>query len=827
MSKKSPAALAAVAVLSAAALAMSSGAALAAPLPRTAAALSSVLPSVTPGWAKTAKVLASTPDDQAVYVLLTLRGKDVAGEQAYGTAASTPGNALYRQWLTKDQFKQQFAPDSSAATAVTATLKGLGVTNVVTDAMGASVLAVMPAATAASLFKVTFAQVSHLGASLRVAMNQPTLPGDLGDYVSVVSGLTENPVHLNHTTKVPVAEPAVTTPPIPVGGAPTAYFNASPTSTYYGSTVPTLGAYDGATKAPAAGVVPAFPQLSGDTSTVKPYVTSGYTPPQIRGAYGVDAVNGVGGVRQTGKGVTAGVVLFYSGADVASDLTTFSTRFGLAAPNYTDISPYNEVVTTGAGSAPVVSPADAAGEQTLDVEAIHQMAPDASIVYSGAAAPLDAPIDIAETNAFVLGGAQVINNSFGGTGEADSADQMAFAAITDMAKTMGVGIDFSSGDAGDNVTGNGAREGDSNATSDGVTAVGGTGIQIGRANDYEGEYYWGTYSTGAIAKGDTAWGPLAPQAGGAGGGGGVSTSFPEPAWQKGIVPDSEAYNADTVNDYTTANGSAPAYGTAAAPGRVEPDVAMIADSTTGILVGETQIPDYTAANALPNQTASYSYYRIGGTSVSSPIFTGMMALVDEALGKSAGFVNPTMYPFLAKKDGAFRDPQVGRSATGSRLGSTEAQLTKPCPATAGDPYCITGAVNGPGSVPVTAEVRSDYTDTGNDGKYTPSTVTTIPDPTGIVGAQPVAGLSVAGNPVVSHLRGQGITGTLEDLPGYDDSTGLGSPYAPQFIADFLAAGTPVNTPSLPETSAPVALVLVGGVLGLGAVTLRRRRRLIG
>ena len=68
--------------------------------------------------------------------------------------------------------------------------------------------------------------------------------------------------------------------------------------------------------------------------------------------------------------------------------------------------------------------------------------------------------------------------------------------------------------------------------------------------------------------------------------------------------------------------------------RVEPDISMDGDPTTGMLVGETQeFPDGTY----------YDQYRIGGTSLASPLFAGVMADADQAAGASLGFVNPLLY----------------------------------------------------------------------------------------------------------------------------------------------------------------------------------------
>jgi subtilase family serine protease len=738
-----------------------------------ATSLPVALPSVVPNWAKSAAVVGATPADQTVFLSFALKGKDPAGEAAYGSAATTPGNPLYRQWLTTVQFEQRFGAVDGSAASLTTALSSLGITHAQTDKLGLSVLAAVPASVVSAVFGVRFQQVMHGGMSTRVAFNQPVLPRSLRPLVAGVSGFTQERVHADHTDKVAVSSPG--------GSAPVAYFNAKPASTYYGSVLATDQ--------------PTSPVLSGDSSTTKPYTISGYTPPQIRGAYGVDKV------AQTGEDVTVGVALFYDGPDVSSDLTQFSNAYGLATPSYTDLSPENEGTDLAIGNIPVLDPLDAEGEQTLDVEAIHQMAPDAAIDYSGAVAPED-PTIYAALDVLIAAKVDDINNSYGGTGDTDAADAEVFQQlVTGPAETMGVGLNFSSGDSGDHVASDSTREADFPATSDEVTAVGGTLLEVGKNDDYEGEAYWGTYSASLSSDGKS-WGTFSSQAGGAGGGGGVSTEYAEPTWQQGVVPNEETENADTGEGADETSGTG-----VTTPGRVLPDVAMLADSTTGILVGETQMPDVGNDGTTASATPTYSYYRIGGTSVSSPLFTGMMALVDQAIGTSAGFVNPTIYPFEAKKDGAFRDPQIGRSATGSRLGSTAAQVESNC-AAAG--VCA-GA--GPGVVPVVAEVRSDYTDTANDG------IDTVSSGSAGLGLKSTV---TPGNPVSYHLRGQGILGTLEDLPGYDDSTGLGSPEAPQFIAAFEAAtGTaPVDAPEVPT---PV-LILGVGVVVLGTDLARRRLR---
>ena len=68
--------------------------------------------------------------------------------------------------------------------------------------------------------------------------------------------------------------------------------------------------------------------------------------------------------------------------------------------------------------------------------------------------------------------------------------------------------------------------------------------------------------------------------------------------------------------------------------RAVPDVAMPADPNTGLEIGETQqFPDGTY----------YATYRLGGTSLSSPLFAGVVADAVQFNGSAIGFINPLLY----------------------------------------------------------------------------------------------------------------------------------------------------------------------------------------
>ena len=70
-----------------------------------------------------------------------------------------------------------------------------------------------------------------------------------------------------------------------------------------------------------------------------------------------------------------------------------------------------------------------------------------------------------------------------------------------------------------------------------------------------------------------------------------------------------------------------------------PDISALGDPQTGYLIGQTQ--------SFPGGPA-YDEYRIGGTSVSAPIISGLMALADQKAGAPHGFANPVFYANAGK-----------------------------------------------------------------------------------------------------------------------------------------------------------------------------------
>ena len=132
------------------------------------------------------------------------------------------------------------------------------------------------------------------------------------------------------------------------------------------------------------------------------------------------------------------------------------------------------------------------GEETLDVEAVHGMAPAAKIVFVGAPNNYR-DLDAAMNHVVDRQLAQIVTNSYGFPTELlprgyvkPLEDTLIQAAIE------GIGVYFSSGDNGDETARFGFATPDWPAVSPWVTAVGGTALGVGQANTRVLETGWGT-----------------------------------------------------------------------------------------------------------------------------------------------------------------------------------------------------------------------------------------------------------------------------------------------------------------------------------------------
>jgi subtilase family serine protease len=618
------------------------------PPPSSLKSVLTSLPSVVPGLAQVGKVVAAVTSDTPIDFSVMVKGPHDAELEQLAQEVSDPTSPDFRHFLTRSQLVGEYDPATTVTDTVVTALRALGISVIRTSSDGRLVDVEAPAGLLSTVLDLRFAYVKAVGQAVeRVALNQPTFPAILRPLIADVIGLSATPVQ-TFTSPVGVA----------ISGAPApAYFNARPCAAYYNQIRDT-----------------AQPSYQGKAL---PYTICGYTPAQIRDAYRVTQTG------LSGQGVRIGVVDDYSSPTMVADADEFSELNGLPsfAPgqfvDHSDLLAQHapEVVITTPpgllGTIPGETPQQWTPEETLDVEMEHVMAPNATIEYYGGdeglgIQPLEAEFSIAIAD----DQAQFISDSWG-IAENDElvtpADYLWMDIDLSLGALEGVGASFSTGDDGDNIEINNDKEVDFPASTSLGTAVGGTSLVLG-PNGYYGETYWGARAEPLNSNGK-GWNATPVSAGtgpstGPGtltgaGGGGVSKHYAEPSWQKAVVPASL-----TTQTYKSPNGANT--NNVTSPGRVVPDISLVADSTTGVLIGQTQ----TDANG----KAAYSEYRIGGTSVSSPLFAGLMALaIQHNGGHSIGFVSPALYAAYAKSPNGFRKPSLGQGLTNVRVDYTDTQ----------------------------------------------------------------------------------------------------------------------------------------------------------
>jgi subtilase family serine protease len=254
------------------------------------------------------------------------------------------------------------------------------------------------------------------------------------------------------------------------------------------------------------------------------------------------------------------------------------------------------------------------GEYTMDIQAVHAMAPEANIAYvvgTGSAwgdPILDAIAKVVDERlADVVSVSYVVGYTPGAAPDAITA----YEGLFQEAAVEGITFNFGSGDSGGSVI-DGTKTVEYPPSSPWVTGVGGTSLGIGAGNRRTWETVWATDYTYLIDDG-TRWESAPPGDQGKATGGGTSTVFGQPFYQHGVVP---AAFAGTP------------------PMRTVPDVAALADYHLGLRIGLTQ---YDA-----DRNLAYAESNGGGTSLSSPLFTGIEALIVQKYGL-LGFANPAFY----------------------------------------------------------------------------------------------------------------------------------------------------------------------------------------
>ena len=379
-------------------------------------------------------------------------------------------------------------------------------------------------------------------------------------------------------------------------------------------------------------------------------------------------------------------------------------------------------------------------EADLDLEWSGAVAPNATIIYV-----YSQSVDLSAQYAVDQNLAPVITFSYG---TCELFESPAFRSVAQQAAAQGITWMVSSGDAGATTCDVHAETPQASkgvsasfpATIPEITAVGGTEFNEG------GGIYWSDTNSANDASAlswipEIAWNDSAERNGLAATGGGVSTLFAKPVWQTGPgVPDDNA--------------------------RDVPDVSF---------------------SSSPDHDGYYIYsggewWIIGGTSVASPVFAGIVALLNQHVGQNGvGNINPMLYRMAQSTTDVFHDVTSGNNM-------------EPC--VQGSVGCVDGMVGynaGPGYDLATGLGSLDAANFVNEWN---------------VGTPTTTALTIMPNSGIALTDTVQLTAMVSALSGSAAPTGTVS-----FLADDLAlgsAGLSANGATASATLSVAASVFAGG-----------------
>jgi hypothetical protein len=423
---------------------------------------------------------------------------------------------------------------------------------------------------------------------------------------------------------------------------------------------------------------------SPSPGVVQASATSGYSPAQIRHAYGFDQI-AFGGVQGDGRGQTIAIVDAYDDPRIASDLAVFDQTFGLPAP-----PSFTKVDQHGGSQYPAGDPGWAE-EISLDVEWAHAIASAANILLVEANTSSYSDLLTAVDYARNQPGVVAVSLSWGS--DEFSSEAQLDSHFTTPAGHAGITFVASSGDWGAPPI--------YPAASPNVVAVGGTSLYLNSDNTWKSETGWSDSGDGYSSSG------------------GYSYYEPRPAYQMNI-------NSSTSR-------------------RMNPDVAYDADPETGFKVYDTYqesgwrviggtsagAPQWAALIAIADQgRATLGLGSLDGASQSLPLLYQMPSTNFRDITTGSNGYNAGPGYDLVTGLGSPRAAFVTADLIGGRLSINDVSLRE---GNSGPiSFTFTISLSAPSSQSVTvhwATADGTATTTDNDYRATSGTVTFQPGQT--------------------------------------------------------------------------------------------------
>lgn len=515
---------------------------------------------------------------------------DLSGLASFATGASTPGTPQFRHYLSPPEYTARFGPAASQVNAVESWLRGQGFSAISADAQRTYVRATAPVSAIDAAFRVQeklyrSTATENAGPYQLQANDVPvTLPSSLAGGVLAVTGLD------NQAPSLPLERPGAGSSPARITADGVIPAGASSTAGGSAKAAANCSAYFGQLQKSG------LPSLFG--ATTLPVEACGYDAAQLQSAYGITG--------NDGAGQTIAFAQYGNVQDMFATLQDYAKANHMPAPSP---SLYAQETVDGTGAS-CGGQNFWYGEEQLDVEAVHVIAPAAKELVVGGNVCNSGDFGSQGTfdaeNAILNGRggkplASIVSNSWADNGEA-SQDASLTNAIMMRAAAEGVGMYFAAGDQAGVQT---------PATDPWVTAVGGTTLAIGKTGSRLFETGWSDAFWTLTGK---TW---EPQGIGSATGGGASALWAEPGYQRGVVPSALTVSA----------------GDKGGAGRAAPDISADADPMTPFAEGELPLTGKSV----------YSESPVGGTSLATPLIAGLVADAQQGQAVPFGFLNPALY----------------------------------------------------------------------------------------------------------------------------------------------------------------------------------------
>jgi subtilase family serine protease len=546
----------------------------------------------TPRSIAAAKNLGAEDPTKVIEVSVWLKLHNRSGFDALTRSLYDSTSPNYRHWLKANDIAKRFGPTAAEAKTVREFLEDR---NLKVVKMGPSNFYVRAQGTVADVEKAFQVQLNNYqvrNKTIRANASDPYIEGAAGELVRAVSGLDsdgyEHP-YIVRPTSIANAKAAALAKPAAVSNEDffsSQCFTGTEKETFTNNNDGSLpiGTYTGNKI-----------NLASETS-----LGCAYTPPAIQTAYHLTGLYNEHDQYQGTDQVIA-IIDWCGTPTIQADVNAFSKQFGLPEliPYAQHQQPYLEITYT----APNTCESWDNVEINLDVEWSHAIAPNANINL--VVPPSNTFLDVDEAEFLTVHNAlgTVLSGSYGAPeSSVATAELETENLIAEIGAAEGISTNYATGDYGDYTTQGFPQTVNAPAESPWATAIGGVSLALNANNSIAWQAGWGTNWGAPVLVGSVS-DPPGTIGFEFGGGGGTSNCVYKDA-----------------NGNCTGGWPKPSYQNKL-PGKYRqlPDISWLADPTTGVAI----------LISVPNLDPPQVWEVIGGTSVSTPMFSALWAIANQ------------------------------------------------------------------------------------------------------------------------------------------------------------------------------------------------------